>query len=379
MTLALERGGIELLERAGGDWDALLALQAAADATRSAGWLRAWWAAFGEPRRGRRAHVLLVREGGALVAGAALMLERMPAGIVLLRHLGASSHWFDPTPLVAPGRHDALEAIGREVAATPCDLVVLEDLTVGSAELAALADAIPGSTTRAQGERRHRLRVDDPPDLRRRRKETRRLARRAREAGVDLMTEVLTGRQEITRHLDEAADLVERAWRARGDASEITGPSGRRYLHAALSGLGDGQAAMTRVVAGRRLVAFDIAVGGPALAVMFRGNWDPRGGVPGAGWMSMLAMIDHLGSAGVRVIDFGKFPWPYKRALASPPHQALATLQRGHGLGAAAGRLMWRSRPRLLAARARVRTLLAAGAAPAGTSPQGVGARPPAR
>jgi hypothetical protein len=300
--------------------------------------------------------VLLAEEGGRLVGGMALMSDRAPGGLTLLRHLGASSHWFDPAPLVDEGRHDVLEALGGALADLPGDLVVLEDLVAGAAATASLAAGIPAAREVPQGERRHRYRVERPPDLGRRRKETRRLERRAREAGR-LEIEVVEGRGRILAGIDEATALVERAWRTRGDASEITGPVGRAYLLAALGSVPPGAAVMSRVVRDGRLVAFDLALRHEAMAVIFRGSWDPASGVSGAGWMSMLALFDHLEAEGVEVIDLGKFAWSYKRTLASPPVEPLVTVQAARGMGGVAGRLLWRTRPHLLSARARVRTL----------------------
>jgi CelD/BcsL family acetyltransferase involved in cellulose biosynthesis len=339
-----------------GDWDALLSRQPLPDPTRSAGWLSAWWGAYGAPRRGRDAHVLLAEEDGRLVGGMALMSDRAPGGVTMLRHLGVSSHWFDPAPLANEGRHDVLAALGRAVADLPADLVVLEDLVAGAGSTAALAAGIRGAREVAQGERRHRYRVAHPPDLRRRRKETRRLERRAGEAG-SLVVEVVEGRARILEGIDEAIALVERAWRTRGDASEITGPVGRAYLVAALGSLPPGTAVMSRVVRDGRLAAFDLALRHGPMAVVFRGNWDPGSRVSGAGWMSMLTLFDHLEGEGVEVIDLGKFAWSYKRALASPPVQELATVQAARGVGGMAGRVLWRTRPTLLSARARARTL----------------------
>ena len=338
------------------DWDALLWRQPLPDPTRSAGWLSAWWGAYGAPRRGRRPHVLLAEDDGRLVGGMALMSERAPAGLTLLRHLGASSHWFDPSPVADDGRHDVLAALGRAVAEQPADLVVLEDLVAGAGATAALAAGIPGAREIPQDERRHRYNAARPPDLGRRRKETRRLERRAREAGR-LEVQVVEGPERILAKIDDAIALVERAWRTRGDASEITGPVGRAYLVAALASLEPGAAVMSRVVRDGRLAAFDLALRHGGMAVIFRGNWDPGSGVSGAGWMSMLALFDHLEESGVQVIDLGKFAWSYKRTLASPPVQALATVQAARGMGGMAGRVLWRTRPRLLSARARARTL----------------------
>jgi CelD/BcsL family acetyltransferase involved in cellulose biosynthesis len=338
------------------DWDALLWRQPLPDPTRSAGWLAAWWGAYGAPRRGRTPHVLLAEEGGRLVGGMALMSERAPAGLRLLRNLGASSHWFDPSPLIDEGRHDVLAALGRAVAGLPADLVVLEDLVAGAGATAALTAGIPGAREIPQGERRHRYRADRPPRLRSRRKETRRLERRAREAGR-LEVEVLEDHDRILEGIDDAIALVERAWRTRGDASEITGPVGRAYLLAALASLEPGAAVMSRVVRDGRLAAFDLALRHGVMAVIFRGNWDPDSGVSGAGWMSMLALFDHLEERGVQVIDLGKFAWSYKRSLVSPPVQELATVQAARGVGGMAGRVLWRTRPHLLSARARARTL----------------------
>ena len=333
----------------------LLWRQPLPDPTRSAGWLSAWWGAYGAPRRGRRPQVLLAEEDGRLVGGMALMWERAPGGLTLLRNLGAASHWFDPSPLAEDGRHDVFAALGRAIAGQPADLVVLEDLVAGSGATAALAAGIPGAREVPQGERRHRYRAARPPALGRRRKETRRLERRAREAGR-LEVEVVEGRERILAGIDDAIALVERAWRTRGDASEITGPVGRatcsrRSRRSSRDG-GDVPGRPRRPARRVRPRAPPRGDGGHLPGQLGPGQRRER-----RGWMSMLALFDHLEGLGVEVIDLGKFAWSYKRTLASPPVQALATVQAARGVGGVAGRVLWRTRPRLLSARARVRTL----------------------
>ena len=335
-------------------WDALLALQDRPDPLRRASWLTAWWRAFGAPRRRRADRVLLAMSGDHLVGAAPLMLERFPGGAVVLRHLGNSSHWFDPDLLADPAVPEARMELARAIAGIPCDLVALEDLAEGSPSLDALAAAMPGLRVLPQGQIRHRYRALDPPPLGPRRKDTRNRVRAAERAGRTVTIALDDDPAVIVTALDEAFDLTERVWRPRGDASEVTHAAGRRYVREGVSALRPGQALLTRVRADGRLVAFDLALRDGPSAVMFRGNWDPASGVSGAGWMSMLAALDNLVEAGALEVDFGKFDWPYKRVLASVPAVRLATAALPRGARGAAGLGLWRARPALLGARARM-------------------------
>ncbi len=293
--------------------------------------------------------------GEHVVGAAPLMLERFPGGAVVLRHLGNSSHWFDPDFLIDPAVPEARMELARAIAAIPCDLLVLEDLAEGSPTLDALAAAIPEVLVVPQGESRHRYRTLDPPPLGARRKDTRNRVRAAERAGRPVEISLDDDPAAIVAGLDEAFDLTERVWRPRGDASEVTHAAGRRYVREAVTALEPGEVLLARVRAKGRLAAFDLALREGPTAVMFRGNWDPGSGVSGAGWMSMLAALDHLVEAGVEEIDFGKFDWPYKRVLASVPAVRLATAAVPRGARGAAALRLWRARPALLHARGRVR------------------------
>ena len=270
MSLRVFHEGVDVLQSRGDEWDELLASRPLPDATRSAGWLAAWWQTFGAPRRGRSPAIVIVEEDGRMVGGAPMMLERFARGPTVLRHLGRSPHWFDPTPLARPGREDAIAAVGAAIAGLPADFVVLEDLVAGTRELELLHRAMPGSRVCEQGEARHRYHADAPPDLRRRRREARRLVRRAEEAGLRIEIDVTAGRDAVLAQLDEAVDLVHRVWRRRGDASGVTGSAGRAYFHRALAALGPSEATMSSVRADGRLVAFHVAVHLGGLAGVFR-------------------------------------------------------------------------------------------------------------
>lgn len=339
-----------------GRWDEIAALQRFPDPLRRSGWLTAWWDAFGAPRARREDRILLAMSGDRLVGAAPLMLERFPGGSRVLRHLGNSSHWFDPDILVDPDEPDARIALARAIAEIPCDLIVLEDLAEDSPTIDALAAAMPDLLIIPQAEIRHRYRAVDPPPLNARRKDTRNRMRAAERAGHSLAIATVVDPVEIGRGLDEAFDLIERVWRPRGDASEVTHPAGRRYVHDAIDGLEAGQAVLTRVRSHGALVAFDLALREGPAAVMFRGNWDPASGVSGAGWMSMLATLDHLIETGAHEVDFGKFDWPYKRTVTSIPSVGLVTVALARGVRGRAALRLWRARPALLAARGRLRS-----------------------
>lgn len=356
MTLRIEETTIEGLAGMSHRWDALTTLQPFPDPMRRSGWLTAWWRAFGAPRERREERILLAFSDDRLVGGAALMIERFPGGGVVVRHLGNSSHWFEPDFPVDPDSPEARILLARAIAAIPCDLIVLEDLAEDSPTIDALAAAMPEVLIIPQAESHHRYRSLDPPSLGNRRKETRRGVRVAERAGHSLEIVTTEDPGEIRSGLDELFDLVERAWGMRGDSSEVTHATGRRYVHHAIAGLGPGRAVLTRVRSDGTLVAFDLALREGPFAVMFRGNWNPQSGVNGAGWMSMLAMLDHLVAAGAEVVDFGKFDWPYKRFVTSLPTVRLVTVAMPRGIRGRATLRLWRARPVLLAARGRLRS-----------------------
>jgi CelD/BcsL family acetyltransferase involved in cellulose biosynthesis len=337
-------------------WDELGALQPFADPMRRAGWLTAWWRAFGAPRERREDRILLAMSGDRLVGAAPLMIERLPGGGVVVRHLGNSSHWFDPDLPVHPDEPDARILLARAIAEIPCDLVVLEDLAEDSPSIDALAAAMPDVLVIPQGESHHRYRTLDPPSLDKRRKDSRNRVRAAERAGHSLEIATTDDPGDISRGLEEVFDLIEQVWRPRGDSSEVTHTAGRRYVHDAVAGLGAGRVALTRVRSHGTLVAFDLALRQGSSAVMFRGNWDPASGVSGAGWMSMLATLDHLVATGTEVVDFGKYDWPYKRIVTSLPAVRLVTVALPRGVKGRAALRLWRSRPALLAARGRLRS-----------------------
>lgn len=340
------------------DWDALVAAQPFADPTRRIGWLRAWWRCFSDVR-GRTGVFVAVHRGDRLVAAAPLMLERLPGGVRLLRHMGTSPHWFDPQPPVAPGDAEALAALAEGIAGIPADLVVLEDLVAGGEMSAALLGAMPDAVVRPQGECRYRYDAADPPSLKRRRRKCGQRRRALERAGRTVEFDVTRDRAVILGAVDEVADLVDRAWRERGDGSGITHPAGRRYLREALAALDADGAVLVRVRVDGRLAAFDLALAQGSSAVMFRGSWDPGSGASGVGWMSMLAAMDELLGGGAREIDFGKFDWDYKRELTGEARPALVTVAAARGVRGSLAMAAWRARPQVLQARRRLMGLLA--------------------
>ena len=342
----------------GDEWDALVAAQPFADPTRRMGWLRAWWRAFGHVRR-RTGVFVVVRRAGRLVAAAPLMVERLPGGARVLRHMGTSPHWFDAEPLVAPDDTEARAALASGIARMPADLVVLEDLVLDGPMMTAVRRAIPGAVVRRQDEVRYRYDADDPPSLKRRRRKCGQRRRALERGGRTVDIDVTSDRAVIAGSLDEIADLVDRAWRERGDGSGITHPAGRRYLREAVDALDQDGAVLARVHVDGRLAAFDLALRQNHSAVMFRGSWDPASGASGVGWMSMIGAMDALLDAGVREIDFGKFGWDYKRELTGEHRPDLVTVAAARGIRGRLAMAAWRARPRLLRERQRLMGLLA--------------------
>lgn len=358
MTLRADRLDWGTVLALADEWDELVARQPFADPTRRMGWLRAWWAAFGQIRR-RTGVFVVVRRDDRMVAAAPMMIEHLPGGARVLRHMGTSPHWFDPHPLVAPGDDAARDALAQEIARVPADLTVLEDLVADGPTVVAMRGALPDAMVRPQDETRFRYLADDPPSLKRRRRKCGQRRRALEREGRTVEVTSTRDAQAIERSLDEIADLVERAWRERGDGSGITHPAGRRYLREGLAALGPDGALLVRVCVDGRLAAFDLALSQGDDAVMFRGSWDPESGASGVGWISMVEAMDGLLADGARAIDFGKFDWDYKRELTSGHRPELVTVASARGWRGRLAMTAWRARPRLLRMRQRLMGMLA--------------------
>jgi CelD/BcsL family acetyltransferase involved in cellulose biosynthesis len=339
-----------------GPWRRLLDSRERPDPSRRAEWLAAWWETFGGGNR--TAHVMTAWRGPRLVGVAPLMVQRLPGGIRVLRHLGVATHWSDPDWIVEDGDSEARSALVDAALALPHDLLALEDLDPDGPLAAELGERAPRARLIDLGEQPLRILMDRPGSLGRRRKQMRQRMRRAAEAGRAPSVTVHDTPAAIAARLDEALDLNARVWGREDESGISRGPAQRAYAAELVRTIGrDGSMIMAEVRVDDRLVAFDLAAREGAGAVLFRGAYDRELDVPGAGWMSMLAAVDHLAAQGARSISLGKKPWPYKRLLASEDDARFVTVVAARGARGRVGLAVWTARPTVLAVRARLRRL----------------------
>jgi hypothetical protein len=302
-------------------WDDLLARAGGRDPLRRSAVLT-----LPDPAGERAAvpRLVLAERGGRAVAGAALGVGR-ERGLVTVRHLGHAPNWFDPEPPAED--EEARAALAEALAAQPGDLLVLEELAEEGPLAGAIAgrrgdvELIPGPWTFriATGSRR----MGAAP----RRREARRLARRAAERGTPVRIAATADWPAIDRQLDELLGMQARAWRDR-DPDAFTGtPEGLAFVRRAVEALGrEGRARLVRLDVGERLGAFHLALVWGTRAVVYKTAFD-RGlaGLPGLGWSSLLALIDRLAAEGVRSIDLGPWGGAYKSHVADA--EATVTLR----------------------------------------------------
>jgi hypothetical protein len=293
-------------------WDDLLARAGGRDPLRRSAVLT-----LPDPAGERDAvpRLVLVERDGRPVAGAALGVGR-ERGLVTIRHLGHAPNWFDPEPPAED--EEARDALARALLEQPGDLLVLEELAEEGPLVQAVsrlrpdAQLIPGPWTFrvATGVRRPRLAT--------RRREARRLSRRAADRGTPLRVTATADWGAIEAQLDELLELQAGAWRGR-DPDAFTGtPEGLAFVRRAAGALGrEGRARLTRADVGERLGAFHLAFVWGTRAVVYKTAFERElTGLPGLGWCSLLALVDRLGAEGVRQIDLGPWGDDYKSHVA---------------------------------------------------------------
>ncbi|NMI00082.1 GNAT family N-acetyltransferase [Pseudonocardia acidicola] len=217
------------------EWDALHNRCPGATAFQRAGWLTAWWAAYGRDDL----RVLTVRRSGQLVAGAAVMLERRH-GVRVLTPVGrgvsdVSEFLVQAGDLQAP----ALGRLSAALAAEPgWDVLDLPEVRAGgiAAQVEAawpgrrwsspssvclelpgrpLDELLPQLPTRTRGTIRRKLRTID-------------------QAGVAVRT---AAPAEIADGVTTLLALHERQWRGRGGNPEHLTPRFARLLRQAATAL----------------------------------------------------------------------------------------------------------------------------------------------
>lgn len=267
---------------------------------------------------GRRPRALTLERSGHTVAGAALSVGR-ERGLRVVRHLGNFVNWFAPEPPAAgPEARDELAAA---LASQPGDLLTLEEMTRSHPVVLALARAGPGVEI-IPGPSTYRVDlVQALPRLAKRRREARRLGRRADEGGTPMETTVSADAATIAGWLDEMEGLVIRSWHGRGPEPYTRLTAGRAYTRRAVLALAaEGRARASRVDLGGRLAAFHVAAVWGQDAVIYRSATDRSAArLPGGlGWASMLTLFDALAGEGVQRADMGHGGADYKRHLAAP-------------------------------------------------------------
>ncbi len=248
------------------------------------------------------------------MAAAALGVAR-ERGLATVRHLGHSPNWFDPEPPAADDR--ARSALAAALLRQPGDVLLLEELAADGPMVATLSalrpelEIIPGPAT---------FRVRSAAVGARsgsRRREAGRLARRAADRGTPLGVRAFAEWRAIAPQVPELLALQAAAWEGR-PADPFTGtPEGRAFVARALAAMGaESRVRLVRVEVGDRLAAFHLSVVWGTRAVVYKTAFDRGHGLPGLGWASLLATLDHLASEGVRSVDLGPWGDAYKAHIA---------------------------------------------------------------
>jgi CelD/BcsL family acetyltransferase involved in cellulose biosynthesis len=299
----------------------------------------------------RSPRALVVERAGEAVAAAALSVGR-ERGLRVVRHLGNLVNWYAPEPPAVDA--DALGDLAASLANQPGDLLTLAEITRSHPIVSALArtradvEIIPEPST---------FRVDlreALPRLAKRRREARRLGRRAAELGSPMRTAVSGDGSTIAGWLDEMMALAVRSWRGRAPEPYTRFEAGRDYTRRAVLALAsEGRARASRVDLGARMASFHVAGVWGDYSVIYRSATERSlSGLPGGiGWASLLAILESLASEGVRWADMGHGGEDYKRHLAPPTPLAAVRLPLS-----AAGSLYLRAAAARRACRSRVRT-----------------------
>jgi CelD/BcsL family acetyltransferase involved in cellulose biosynthesis len=296
-------------------WDDLLAAAGQRDPLRRSAVL-----ALPDPAGDRAAvpRAVLVERGGRAVAAAALGVGR-ERGLVTVRHLGHAPNWFDPEPPAVD--EEARAALVEALLSQPGDLLMLEELAEEGPLAGALADGSRPEIEVIPGPWTFRVRVADRRShTARRRREARRLARRAADRGTPVVVRASGQWDRIRIHLHDLIDLQAESWEGR-EPDAFTGTfAGRRHVRRTIRALGaEGRARLVRVDVGPRLAAFHLAFVWGTRAVIYKTAFDRRlRGLPGLGWCSLLSILDLLAAEGVRWVDLGPGGDAYKAHIAEP-------------------------------------------------------------
>lgn len=315
------------------DWDGLLERSANGDPLQRLGILSIVARDEAPPEP-----VLVVREGRAL-AGVLLARERH-RGLRIVRTFGPSATRFDAGPhLVSP--YDA-EDLADALLALPADVLTLSEVAPDHPVVTALVRRVP--TRRRPEAPTYRMHLDPMPDhLGKRRREARRLLRRAARAGDPLEVATLTSSEDIAVALPVALTLHHRRWEGRQADPSVGTEAGRLQTARIIDRLAaEGRLRLASITRHGRPVAFALAAVAPGgRAVMYRTAHD-RGllDASGLGATAVVLCIDALAAEGVSVIDLGSGGDHFKAPFAAP--ESVITLQAalspaGRGLIALSG------------------------------------------
>ena len=301
---------IDVIEEIAGveeEWDALADRVDASPFLR-AGWIRAWWSAFG---RGKL-EIVTLRDGDELIA---VMAQRRVAGAVV-----SPTNWH--TPVFGPVARDAeasRELFGRLLATRPRQLAVsfLEEEDPARASLEQAADANGYRSVATTRLRSPYLDLPTDPDAvaqilnGKRRREMRRRRRQLEEQGevqIDLAEE-----GGIEGLLEEGFRVESLGWKGeRGTAIASDERTRRFYSDVARWAEGRGWMRFGFLRVGGKPVAFDFAFEQGGSLYLIKTGFDPARRAQAPGLELRLASITKAAADGCRHYEFLGQPEPTK-------------------------------------------------------------------
>lgn len=311
-----EHGFLDVLR--GADWDGLLERCHSGDPLQRTDVL-----AIVARDEGPAEPVIVTRDGRA-VAGALLARDRH-RGLRVVRSFGPTATRFDAGPhLVSP---DVAEDLADALVGLPADILTLAEVAPDHPVVAAVARRVPAR--RRPEAPTYRMRLEPMPEhIGKRRREARRLLRRAARSGDPLRVDTLTRREDIAVALPVALTLHHRRWQGRAADPSVGTEAGRLQTTRIIDRLlADGRLRLATITRHGRPVAFALAaLGADGRAIMYRTAHD-RGllDASGLGATAVVLCIDALAAEGVRVVDLGSGGDHFKAPFATP--EPVITLQ----------------------------------------------------
>jgi CelD/BcsL family acetyltransferase involved in cellulose biosynthesis len=308
------------IEAVADDWDRLADRVGAPPYLRP-GWFTAWWAAFG---RGTL-EVLVLRRDGALAAV-----------LPMARHLGtlrSLSNWH--TPAFAPvAEPDAERPLAMLLLDRPVRRVTLAFVDPRGSFVGACTDVAAAMA------RRSLVRiVEQSPFLpvvgsweayeRARLAPRHRRVLRARERQLTrfgpLAVEVVDGRTELERHLEEGFAVEARSWKGASGTAINSRPETREfYTEVARWAADRGDLRLASLRIGDRAIAFDLALEADGAHYLLKTGYDQDYRRFGPGSMLRAAMVGRAFAKGMEVYEFLGSDAAWKREWTHQQHDRAA-------------------------------------------------------